>query len=178
MIKIFLAMAVSSFSVLASAATIGDTVRDVNGLVRTMTYADADFFCNAQGERLPTQREFAEFSKLKGAKIRETSFPGINFNDPRVQSEHQKNNQDAFWVKLKVDSLGEPVVDFYYSNDAYRTSELEAWDNIWFWTSTVLPNLYHVGPLDSKAIWTSSTGYILSDTSSQNRRNAVRCIQN
>lgn len=173
--KIFLAIAV--FSVSASAATIGETVRDANGLVKIMTYDAADSFCKARGGRLPTQREFAEYSSPMGAKIRETMFPGINFNDPRVQAEHQKNNQDSFWVELKVDNSGQPVVDFYYSNDGYRTSEPEAWDNVWFWTSTVLPNLYHVGPLDSRAIWTSSTGYILSDTSSQNRKNGVRCIQ-
>lgn len=45
--KIFLAIAV--FSVSASAATIGETVRDANGLVKIMTYDAADSFCKARG---------------------------------------------------------------------------------------------------------------------------------
>jgi len=177
MFKAFITIVILSTSVVASASTIGNTIRDAKGNLAIMNYEEAAAFCDARQARLPTVREFASLSTEMGAKgIRETKYLNLSYNDSAVQREVDANSLDHFWSITKPGPAGEPVIDFYYSHEGYNFQNPEQWSNLWFWTSSVAPDIWARKSWKSMWTWTSGTGSVVSEWRLPDRKLAVRCI--
>jgi hypothetical protein len=100
-----------------SAATIGDIVRNQDGTVRLMLGKAAFNYCQRNGKRLPTLREYAEYGALHGALgIRDTQYSGQKIQVPEVLTEIRRNAHDGYKMFEDYRSYS---VDFYYNASGY-----------------------------------------------------------
>ncbi len=165
-------------STTASALSIGNTVRDLQGQPIFMTYEEAANYCQNNQMRIPTAREFAELSQSLGAKgIRETKYPGVAYDDSRLTNEFYQSSlyQEHFKRIFKQSLSGLIEVDFYYSDSGYDFNSKESWENLWIWTSSVHPSIYYKPIPDLMKTWQSSIGNFV--WARQSEPHAVRCIQ-
>src|SRR4051812_28605268 len=81
----------------ATESKLMEFVKDSDGHILTMNFAESTAYCAASGLRLPTNEELiraAEFSE--GSGIRETKFKDVDQYDPRVVQERQENDAEGF----------------------------------------------------------------------------------
>jgi len=168
------------FTKASLAVEIDSTEKDIDGRVVFLNFDDAKSYCAGLGKRLPTAREFAEFSMSLGAAgIRETQYPGISLQHPKVQAEINGNNyREQYWPIDKPDNNGIAVIDFYYRNHGYNFPDPEEWMNLWFWTSSISPDPYgRTFPWITVWAWQSSVGNFISADCTENEKRAIRCAR-
>lgn len=107
------------------------------GSVCRMTYKDANQYCASVGSRLPTAREFADYSVKHGeGGVRDTQFPGLRMDDPQVAKEIEEARAEFYRAILIQNDNGDLSVAFYLYNSLY-TPENVLVENNYFWTSTL-----------------------------------------
>jgi hypothetical protein len=120
---------------------ITDVLRDGLGHPRSLSQNGAAWYCAHHGAHLPSAREYAEYAaNLGAAGIRETAYPGISTDDPRVKAEAEAMSKDHYIQIYTEDYLadGAPtVVGFYYSAAGFHDP---AGTERWLATSSVEPD--------------------------------------
>ena len=132
-----------------------------------MTLAEAVRYCNIDGRRLPSAREFADWAKSHGAK-------GILTEDAYIRElnglpEGRWTTQRKAYRVYTQES--ERVDMFFYSYAGYFPPK-DFSENHWFWSSSVLP-----APSNNQSLFFNGRdGGIGFTHSSMDARNSVRCV--
>jgi hypothetical protein len=149
---------------------IGPPERDANHQLIKLRYADAFHYCESQGSRLPTVREFAVMATGNGAAgTRETGFADVDSTDPRVKAESDKFAVDGYFPVFRRSATGLKTVAFYF-NQAGQSSDVADLDGSWFWSSPV-----PCGPDNADGAYSvSSSGIVCKDLRDVST-NQVRC---
>ncbi len=101
-----------------------------------MDHDEAVRYCEYQNTRLPTAREFAQFTAINGAVgIRESAFgTASRFNRELREETRRFRDEDYFPIYQRLDD-SQFGIDFYYNPTGYRETEDEA-PSYSFWTSS------------------------------------------
>ncbi len=131
----------------AKAFDLSAVARGADGKVLFMNQGDAQRYCRAQGYRLPTIRELAEYYNPDGVLISESS-------------------AEQYEAILRSDWR----VDFYYDSASYRRGKGEETFN-WFWSATPYRhNEAHTHVFDG------ISGRIVDLSRATSRSCTVRCL--
>lgn len=119
---------------------LGDIVRNADGSVREMDSIEASNYCESQGSRLPSVREFALFAQSRGARgIRETANAGIARTEAAVQAEIAQMRAAGYFPVYTMKDGSNPlyVVDFYFDSTGYQRPPGDPTDRI-LWSRSFL----------------------------------------
>lgn len=148
-----LGLLVSSMAHAQAVPDLTDVIRKPGGNhVITMTQFEARDYCLAQGQRLPTVREFALYSQSLGAQgISETA-------------------QEGYDLVRGSDPDGNP--DYFYFNSTGYESPGGVLGYFWFWSSSVNPG-------DPRLAYglDGDSGATTNDYRNNDNYRAVRCIR-
>jgi len=105
----------------APAPKLSDFARNSDGSIRNMNQWDAEAYCEKQGFRLPSAREFAYYSQSRGA----TGL--IEYGD------HKTSDRANFLIKVGNPDNTEDI--FYFDGHGYHPPSSNK-GNIWLWSSS------------------------------------------
>jgi hypothetical protein len=112
--------------------------RNSDGDVLYMRQDEALRYCKLHGSLLPSARDLALLTMSLGAKgIRDTAYPGISIEDPKVKAEITRNNGEGYFERLIRSQTGDLNILFYFSSSGYKGSK--DFSNDWFWSSAAAP---------------------------------------
>jgi hypothetical protein len=118
---------------------IGEVEKNALGNPIRVRYQAAFGLCRKKGSRLPTIREYAILATALGAKgTRETTYPDVSIEDPRINGETGLNELEGFFPLYRRSSSGEKVVAFYFNEGGQSKSGDEDLDGGGtYWSSPV-----------------------------------------
>jgi len=151
--KIILITALAMLSTNAFAISLGPVVSNADGTINEMTYYEAGQYCQSQGTRLPTSREYAVYSQSLGASgIRETAYPGMRWGESVVQAESEQMSNNGYWLVFEFNKPDDSIIGFYFNSRGFK-SQLQ-WPfktpNVWPWFGTMVNDL---------ELWSSSSSH-------------------
>lgn len=152
-----------------------ETVQDSFGNFYKVTYEVADTYCSKQSMRIPTAREFAQFSQELGAKgILETKYPNTSVSNFNVKLEIYWNYKNNFVPIYKKTLDGTVVVDFYFNNSGYKFDSPETKQAIDIWTSSLEPSPVSEKVPPENLVWVSNDGHLTTRTENLH---SIRCLR-
>lgn len=146
--KIVLSLMTMAFASSSLAGALSGIVLSSSGQTVLMSQKNAKRYCESNGMRLPTAREFAEHYQKMGLKIREAQVACPTLVE-QAMAEIQKNKKDGFGpVVISADeqSTKKDCVAFYENHKKFKNTEnLDYSAEMYyrsFWTSEMGPSQF------------------------------------